>query len=180
MWPPLRWEWPLWGSLENFKTYVRFFITSTHWELSHGMLMCLKSMMKEKQSYCYPLNCKHVCVYAQLLSHVWLFATSGSSVHGIFQARYWSGLPFPTLGDLPDPGIEPTSLATPALAGRFFTTVPPGKPTVKETVSCKCVHSGEEGDRQTFTEYIPVTAITLTLVYLSCLIITALEKQYYY
>ena len=36
----------------------------------------------------------------------------------------WSGLPFPTPGDLPDPGIEPRS---PALAGRFFTTEPPGK-----------------------------------------------------
>ena len=34
----------------------------------------------------------------------------------------WSGLPFPPLGDLPDPGIE---LASPALAGRFFTTEPP-------------------------------------------------------
>ena len=37
---------------------------------------------------------------------------------------YWSGLPFPSPGDLPDSGIEPMS---PALAGRFFTTEPPGK-----------------------------------------------------
>ena len=36
-------------------------------------------------------------------------------------------LTFPTLGDLPDPGIEPTSLVSPALAGGFFTTAPPGK-----------------------------------------------------
>ena len=36
--------------------------------------------------------------------------------------EYWSRLPFPTPGDLPDPGIEPTSLASPVLAGRFFTT----------------------------------------------------------
>ena len=35
---------------------------------------------------------------------------------------YYSGLPFPTPGDLPDPGIEPTSLASPALAVGFFTT----------------------------------------------------------
>ena len=40
--------------------------------------------------------------------------------------EYWSGLPFPSPGDLPDPGIEPTS---PALAGGFFTTEPPGKPS---------------------------------------------------
>ena len=42
--------------------------------------------------------------------------------------EYWSGLPFPTPGDLPDPGIEPASLASPALADRFFTTALPGKP----------------------------------------------------
>ena len=39
--------------------------------------------------------------------------------------EYWSGLQFPPPGDLPKPGIKPTS---PALAGRFFTTEPPGKP----------------------------------------------------
>ena len=38
--------------------------------------------------------------------------------------EYWNGLPFPSPGDLPDPGIEP---ASPALAGRFFTTELPGK-----------------------------------------------------
>ena len=36
--------------------------------------------------------------------------------------EYWSGLPFPTPGDLPNPGIKPTSLVSPALAGGFFTT----------------------------------------------------------
>ena len=38
-------------------------------------------------------------------------STPGSSVHGILQARYWSGLPCPPPGDLPDPEIEPRSLA---------------------------------------------------------------------
>ena len=64
----------------------------------------------------------------------------GSSVHGIFQARvlewgaiafskeYWSGLPFPSPEDLSDPGIELKSSASPALAGRFFTTELFGKP----------------------------------------------------
>ena len=46
---------------------------------------------------------------------------------GFSRQEYWSGLPFP-LGDLPDPGIELESLVSPALAGRFFTTVSPGKP----------------------------------------------------
>jgi len=44
---------------------------------------------------------------------------------GFSMQEHWSGLPFPSSGDLPNSGIEP---ASPALAGRFFTTVPPGKP----------------------------------------------------
>ena len=43
---------------------------------------------------------------------------------------YWSGLPFPPLGDLSIPGIGPTFLVSPALAGRFFTSVPSGKPSL--------------------------------------------------
>ena len=50
---------------------------------------------------------------------------TGSSVHGIFQAKYWNGLSFPASGNLPDLGIEPVS---PALAGSFFTTEQPGRP----------------------------------------------------
>ena len=44
---------------------------------------------------------------------------------GFPRREYWSGLPFPSLGVLPDPGIKPGS---PALAGEFFTTEPPWKP----------------------------------------------------
>ena len=47
---------------------------------------------------------------------------------GDFEQEYWSGLSFPTPGDLPDPGIKPTSPESLALAGRFFTTAPYGKP----------------------------------------------------
>ena len=46
---------------------------------------------------------------------------------GFPRQEYWSGLPFPPSGDLPDPGIEPKSLISPALACGFFTTEPPGK-----------------------------------------------------
>ena len=45
--------------------------------------------------------------------------------------EYWSVLPFPPPEDLPDPGIKPVSLAAPKLAGRFFTTQPPGKSQIK-------------------------------------------------
>ena len=47
---------------------------------------------------------------------------------GLSRQEYWSELPCPPAGDLPDPGIEPGSLLSPALAGRLFTTEPPGKP----------------------------------------------------
>ena len=49
-------------------------------------------------------------------------APPGSCVWDFSRQEYWSGLPFPTPGDLPDPGIKPPSLALPALAGRFFST----------------------------------------------------------
>ena len=42
---------------------------------------------------------------------------------GFSRQEYWSGLPFPSPGDLPDPGIKPLYLTSPALAGGFFTTI---------------------------------------------------------
>ena len=44
--------------------------------------------------------------------------------------EYWSVLLFPIPRDLPESGIKPMSLVSPALAGRFFTTEPPGKPNI--------------------------------------------------
>ena len=55
----------------------------------------------------------------------WTVAHQASLSMGLSRQEYWSGLPFPPPGDLPDPGIEPMS---PALAGRFFTTMLLGKP----------------------------------------------------
>ena len=52
------------------------------------------------------------------------YSSPDSSVHGISQARILKWVAFPSPGDLPNPKIEPTS---PGLAGRFFTTEPPGK-----------------------------------------------------
>jgi len=51
---------------------------------------------------------------------------------GFSRQEYWSGFPYSTSGDLPDPGIEPASLVSPALAGRFFTSAPPRKPPTCE------------------------------------------------
>ena len=56
----------------------------------------------------------------------WTVAHQTPKSMGVFKQEYWSGLPFPPPGHLPNPGTEPTS---PALVGRFFITEPPGKPT---------------------------------------------------
>ena len=53
--------------------------------------------------------------------------------------EFWSGVPLPTPRDLLDPGIKPTSLVSPALADRFFTTEPPGKPRFSCVCVCVCV-----------------------------------------
>ena len=72
-------------------------------------------------------------------SRVQLFATHQAlRSMRFFRQEYWSGLPFPPPQNLPDPGIEPTSLA---LAGGFFTTDPPGKPQRKNTLNHTCTHS---------------------------------------
>ena len=69
-----------------------------------------------------------------LLSHV-LWLSRILSVE-FSRQEYWSGLPFPSLWGLLNPGIEPTS---PALAGGFFTTKPTGKPHTLPTINLSCV-----------------------------------------
>ena len=56
----------------------------------------------------------------------WTVARQPPLSMGFPRQEYWNGLPCPSPGDLPDPGIK---LASPALAGRFFTTEPPAKPS---------------------------------------------------
>ena len=74
------------------------------------------------------------CVCVQLFSHVRLFATPWTTAHHTSRSMEfsrhepWIGLPFPSPGDPPNSGIEPRSLASPSLAGGFFTTEPLGKP----------------------------------------------------
>ena len=60
---------------------------------------------------------------------------------GFYRQEYWSGLPFPTPGDLPDPEIKVSSLMSPALAGGFFTTVASGKLYIHIYIyMCVCVY----------------------------------------
>ena len=57
----------------------------------------------------------------------WTVAHQAPLSMGFSRQEYWSALPFHPPGNLPDPEMKPASLVSPALAGRFFTTVPPGK-----------------------------------------------------
>ena len=71
------------------------------------------------ESFAYLLSC---------FSHIWLFVALWTVAYqaplsmGFSRPEYWSGLPLHSLGDLPNPGIETKYLASPALAGGFFTT----------------------------------------------------------
>ena len=79
------------------------------------------------------LSCEQVyrSEMVKLLSRVRLFVTPWTIAYqappsmGFSRQEYWSGLPFPSPGDLPDPGIEPRS---PAFQADALTSVPPGKP----------------------------------------------------
>ena len=59
---------------------------------------------------------------------LWTVARQALLSMGFPRQKYWGGLPFPSPGDLPDPGFKPESFASPALVGSFFITEPPGKP----------------------------------------------------
>ena len=75
---------------------------------------------------------------AQLLSHVQFFVTPWTGTRqvplsvGFFRQEYRRGLPFPPPWDLPDPGVEPMSPASPVLAGGLFITESPAKPCMSK------------------------------------------------
>ena len=61
-------------------------------------------------------------VKAMVFPVVWTIVPQAPLSTGFSRQEYWSELPCPSLGNLPNPGMEPASLKSPALAGRFFTT----------------------------------------------------------
>ena len=68
------------------------------------------------------IYCGCVLSHVPLFVTLWTVARQAPLSMGFPRQGCWSGLPFPPPGHLPDPGIEPASLASPALAGGFFTT----------------------------------------------------------
>ena len=65
--------------------------------------------------------------HVRLLATLWTVARQAALSVGFSRREYWSGWPFPSPADPPDPGIEPASPVSLALAGGFFTTESPGK-----------------------------------------------------
>ena len=109
------------NSQESFlgRTFENRFVFFGNTSL-HDTIYCKKMRGKV---FCY-ICLMSVCV----LSHVRLLVVPRTIVHQALlcmefsRQEYWSGLPFPIPGDLPNPGIEHASLSSPALADRFFTT----------------------------------------------------------
>ena len=99
-------------------------------------------------------GCVHVCMLShsslvQLCATLWTIAHQSPLFVGFSRQEYWSGWPFPLLGHLPNPGIKPTSLMSPASAGGSLLLMPPGKtgqvcicmpkPMCANVRACMCV-----------------------------------------
>ena len=107
------------------KPHEHILMTTTTKEQMHYLGLCILKIVSFRKYV-------KVCVLvAQWCPTLWdpmdCVARQAPLSMGFPRQKYWNGLPFPSPGDLPDPGIE---LVSPALAGGFFTTEPPGKPTV--------------------------------------------------
>ena len=72
--------------------------------------------------------CAQLLQSCPTLCNLWIVALQIPLSMGFSRQGYWSKLPCPPPGDLPDPGIEPTSLMSPALQAGSLPTEPPGKP----------------------------------------------------
>ena len=102
--------------------------------LNPGLLLCRKMVyhLSHQGSPKICITCMCACMLSHF-SYVQLFATPWAIAHqaplsmGILQARILEWLPFPSPGDLPDPGIEP---GCPALEADALTSEPPGKPQI--------------------------------------------------
>ena len=94
-------------------------------EISYKIAITLRSKRKDGNALMKLVGTAVLCLvahYCSIVCHPMDCSLPGSSVHGLLQQEYWSGLPCPFPGDLPEPGIEPMYLTSPALAGGFFTT----------------------------------------------------------
>ena len=138
------------GDSDNLTTYKPFPLEPGHispqskMQSHHSGGRSVMTFFLETASPCLPhkgtevlkLIVKNIAVVVLCAQLCLTLQSDGQSLHraplsmGFSRQEYWSGLPFPTPGDLPDPAVEPTSLASSALANGFFSTAPPGKPPI--------------------------------------------------
>ena len=103
--------------------------------------------------------CTCVLSLVRLLAAPWTLACQAPLSMGFSRQ---DGLPFPSPGDLPDPGIEPESLVSPALAGRFFTPAPPGVPPLLRTYPKKVKTLIQKG---TFAQEFIIASFTVASIW---------------
>ena len=88
------------------------------------LLSCLRAVQEPVS-----LSLQCACSAVSVMSDAWrTIARQTPLFMGFPGQEYWTGLPFPSPGGLPDPRMEPASPVSPALASEFFTTEPSGKP----------------------------------------------------
>ena len=121
--PKLSQEGPAHSSKQEGRALDQVLPLTSAWTSAQGCGVCTVR----------PPVCAHVFSRSVVFDSetLWTVACQAPLSIGFSRQEYWSELPFIPPGDLPDPGIEPVS---PAKAGGFFTTEPPGKP-------CHCTYS---------------------------------------
>ena len=91
-------------------------------QLSHPYMTTGKTISLTRRTFVGKVQTNVSLSRIRLFVTPWIVAYQAPLSMGFSRQEYWSGLPFPSPGDLPDLGIEPVS---PALAGGIFTTEPP-------------------------------------------------------
>ena len=112
---------------------LKYVLLELYFQAGDGTEPLCRELVKETN----PMN--SMCMLSWLVMsysfrpHGW--ACQALLCMGFPRQEYWSGLPFPTPGVIPIPGIEPTSTVAPALVGRFFTTEPT-RSLIREMKTC--------------------------------------------
>ena len=89
--------------------------------------------------FCCALHCMCMLCHVPFFATPWTVACQASLSMEVSRQECWSGLPFPAPRDIPHPGIDPVSLASPALAGRFFTTEPFVSSITRDQTHTPCI-----------------------------------------
>ena len=114
-------------------TCVHMCVLCTHVCVHVHVCMCVHMCVRVCACVCMCVgaynfwSCSFSCSVMSDSVTPWTVAHQGPLTTGFSRQEYWSGLPFPSPGDPPDPGMEP---ASPALAGGFFTTERQGSPVI--------------------------------------------------